>query len=69
MPNFFEELFNLNRVIPLQKKGNIEFEVCYRTNLIHDRGFKIISTIKSKENTLILYRHLYDMKQVFSYHY
>ena len=58
--NFFDQLFNRNSLIPLQRKSDIEFEQKYQNKLISNKGFEIISTIERREEKLILYRHFYE---------
>ncbi|WP_243292793.1 GNAT family N-acetyltransferase [Bacillus sp. FJAT-47783] len=58
--DFLNELFNQNRISPLQRKNDLEYEVKYHNKLISKRGFEIISTIPKGEEILILYRHFYE---------
>lgn len=57
--DFLKQLFNRTGLLPLQRKGDIEFEEKHQYKLISNKGFKIISTIEKGEERLILYRHFY----------
>jgi GNAT superfamily N-acetyltransferase len=57
---FIGELFNLNKTIPLQKRGNLKYEAEYQTKLLNRKGFEILKTFESEESILLLYRHFYS---------
>jgi ribosomal protein S18 acetylase RimI-like enzyme len=58
--NFLETIFNRDRLSPLQKKSDIEFELHYQTNQIVNKGFEVISVFKQDDVGLILHRHFYE---------
>ncbi|AYK05762.1 hypothetical protein D8Z77_04710 [Brevibacillus laterosporus] len=58
--DFLNNLFNRNRILPLQRKNDLEYEVNYHSKLIENKGFEIISSFQKKETRLILYRHFYE---------
>lgn len=58
--NLFNQLFNRNTISPLMRRNDTEFEVKYQTEILKNRGFKIISTIEKEKFSLIQYRHFYE---------
>ncbi|WP_096187974.1 hypothetical protein [Evansella halocellulosilytica] len=61
--DLFKTLFNRQLNEPLQRRGNIEYEVQYQSNNIANKGFEIIEIINKEKCSLILYRHFYDLPE------
>lgn len=58
--NIFEQIFSRNKISPLKRKNDIEFEIQYQSEIITSKGFEIMSTIQKEDVNLILYRHFYE---------
>lgn len=58
--NIFEQIFSRNKISPLKRKNDIEFEIKYQSEIIASKDFEIMSTIQKEDVNLILYRHFYD---------
>ncbi|MEH6888916.1 GNAT family N-acetyltransferase [Bacillus sp. JJ864] len=57
---FLESVFNSERIYPLQRKLNVEYEVAYQLDYIVNEGCEVVSIFENKEKILILYRQFYD---------
>ncbi len=58
--DILDQLFKRDRIVRLQRKNDLNYELEYQSELIRNRGFEVLSILQKEEERLLLYRHFYE---------
>lgn len=58
--DIFNQFFKRDRIVNLQRKNDLDYELKYQSELIMNRGFEVLSILQKEEERLLLYRHFYE---------
>lgn len=58
--DILNQLFKRDRIVRLQRKNDLDYELKYQSELIIKRGFEVLSILQKEEERLLLYRHFYE---------